>query len=169
MTLVLGLGGKPHSGKTMAADALTKAHFNAKVYSISDLICEELGVTRSHVKDARILQDHGQSRREEDPLYWVCRIEKRIVDESPEVAIIPNIRAFTEVDMVRRLCGRLIRYTRLNPDGTCYAANDRDMNHPLETALDNFNWDHYITVKQGESPLLEAWTLALVAYLRLEM
>lgn len=163
--LVLGFGGKPGSGKTTAADAIKASFPGVGVYSVSDLICAELGVKREDVKDARILQDHGTRQREKDRNYWIKKVLDSIRQDDPRIAVIPNIRMHTEVLGVRILHGRLIRYTCLNANGTEYNANDRDMKHVLETELDDFNWDHYITAKCGESRLVELQTFSLVGYL----
>lgn len=130
------------------------------------MICEELGVVRSQVTEPRILQDHGSKRRQEDEFYWVKRLVAAMERDQPTIAVIPNIRMLTEVAAVRKLGGALIRYTRLDVDGSLWLANDRDMNHVLETALDDFNWDFYITAKHGEQALLQLQTLALVTYLK---
>jgi len=162
--IVLGLGGKPHSGKTLAAEAIAQNFVGVKVYSFSALICEEMGVKREET-DARFVQDWGTMRRKESEFYWCDRLFPRMIEECPAFAVIPNVRMFPEIAWIRKLGGHLIRYTRLDLDGTPWITNDRDMNHELETALDDFNWDHYITVKHGEKRLLELQTLALVSFI----
>lgn len=164
--LVLGLGGKPHSGKTLSAETILARHPGTKLYSISDMICEELGVVRSEVKDPRILQNHGTLRRSQDELYWINRVIEAIDRDRAPLAVITNVRMLTEVAGVRKFGGYLIRYTRLDVDGGPWITNDRDMAHVLETALDDFNWDFYITVKHGQQSLLQLQTLTLVGYLQ---
>jgi hypothetical protein len=163
--LVLGLGGKPGSGKTTAAEAIQRRFAGTVIYSVSDLICAELGVKREDVKDARILQDHGTRQREKDELYWIKQILDRITVERPRIAVIPNVRMLTEVAGVRYLRGHLIRCTCLDVDGSEYSKNDRDMAHVLETELDDFNWDFYIAARCGQSRLLEMQSVTLVEYL----
>jgi AAA domain len=163
--LILGFGGKPGSGKTTAADAIKASFAGVVVYSISDLICAELGVKREEVKDARVLQDHGTRQRAKDKLHYTRQIVQQIAKDSPRIAVISNVRMVTEVVGVRALQGHLIRCTCFNIDGSEYSKNDRDMKHALETELDGFNWDHYITAKRGESRLVRMQTVTLVRYL----
>lgn len=162
--ILLGLGGKPHSGKSVAAEVLRGS--GARIYSISDMICEELGVKRERVSNPRILQDHGHRQREKNPNYWTDKIIAAISTESPDLAVIPNIRMPNEAALVHLVGGHLVRYVRLNGDGSQYVASDRDMNHPLETTLDHFNWDFYITAKGGQRSLIEVQTVALLRYLK---
>jgi hypothetical protein len=163
--LVLGLGGKPHSGKTVAAETIVKRYPDSKIYSISELICEELGLRREEVRDASILQDHGALRRKENPNYWSEKILRAVRRDSPRIAVIPNVRTMQEIETFRSVGARFIRYTRLNHDGSPYIANDRNMTHPLETELDSFNWDFYITTKTAQEILAQAQTLALVEWI----
>ena len=50
---------------------------------------------------------------------------------------------------------------RLNPNGSLYIAQDRDMNSPLETELDHYNWDYRLIAKGGETSLLKQQAITL--------
>lgn len=164
--LVLGLGGKPGSGKTTAAEAIRAClPEETRIYSVSEIICEEMGVKREDVKDARVLQDYATKKRKIDAMHYCKKIVQALTRDAPQIAVIPNIRTMEEIAVVRFFGGSLIRYTCLDVDGSVLVTNDRDMNHPLETALDDFNWDFYITARCGESRLVGIQTMGLVHFL----
>jgi hypothetical protein len=165
--IFLALSGKPHAGKDTFANAiLNRWPDETRTYSVSEMICEELGVVRSEVKDARILQACGSKRRREDPFYWIRKVVAAVERERPAIAIFTNLRLINEVTVVRAYGAVTVRLTRLNENGSLYIAGDRDMNDPLETELDNFQFDYFITAKSGQTSWIAAQAIALVKTLR---
>lgn len=146
--IFLGFSGKPRGGKDTAAAAILCEFPQAKIYSISDLICAELGLARNEVKDVSILQAHSHKRCAKDPLYWARQIAGAIERDAPPIAIVTNVRRWDEANFYREKGCALVRVTALNPNGSLYISRDRDPNDPLETELDGYNFDYYLTAKR---------------------
>jgi len=146
--IFLGFSGKPRHGKDTAAAAILREFPQAKIYSISDLICAELGLARNEVRDVSILQAHSHKRCAKDPLYWARQIAEAIERDAPHIAIITNVRRWDEAQFYRGMGCVLVRVTSLNPNGSPYVPRDRDMNDPLETELDGYNFDYHLTAKR---------------------
>ena len=163
----LALSGKAHHGKDTVANAIFHAFpGQVKVYSISELICDELGLRRSDVKDVRALQAHSHARCAKDPLYWARQIQTRAAAGSERISILTNVRREDEAHFYIANGWRLCRVIALNPDGSLYMASDRNQNDPLETQLDRFNFEFRIIArKPGYLRLLEAQAVALAMYL----
>lgn len=161
--IFLGLSGKPRHGKDTAASAILKAFPGTKIYSISDLICAELGVKRDEVKDVGILQAHSHKRTNGDPLYWARQIHFATERDYSPVSILTNVRRFDEAEFYRDKGWRLCRVIALNPNGSLYISRDRDPNDELETQLDGYNFEFRIVArKPGQKHWLETQAVNLV-------
>lgn len=173
MRLLLGFGNKARHGKDSAACAIV-TYFDsgfplrpqARVFKFAgalyDVCRKEYGMTE---KDSTLLQRIGAQRRERDPRYWIDRAFFDIGDYKG-IALITDVRYKNEADEIKKRGGFLINVTRLNEDGTPFAAQDRDPNHLSETDLDDYNWDAYIRTKSGQEALSaeQAITTALYFY-----
>lgn len=168
--IFLGLSGKPQHGKDTVAEAIRYVFSRrVKTYSISDLICAELGVSRKDVKDARILQAHSHMRCANDPLYWARQIQDAVNAGTEQISLLTNVRREDEAHYYLSRGWRLCRVIALNPDGSLYISGDRDANDPLETQLDRFNFEFRIIArKPGYLHWLQAQAIALVECLLAE-
>ena len=161
--IFLGFSGKPRHGKDTAAAAILREFPQAKIYSISDLICAELGLARGEVKDVSILQAHSHKRCARDPLYWARQIAEAIERDAPHIAIITNVRRWDEANFYRERGCALARVNGLNQNGSLYISRDRDPNDPLETELDGYNFDYYLIAKKpGQKRWLERQAVNLI-------
>jgi hypothetical protein len=161
--LKLGFSGKPRSGKDTAAAAIKNSWPDfVKVYSISDLICAELGLVRDEVTDVSILQNHSNFRCAKDSMYWTKQILSAIQRDKPKIAILSNVRRFEEAEKLRLAGFVLVRFTRLNHNGSFFVANDRDMNDALETELDLYNFDFHVISKTGQVEWIQHQAVSLV-------
>lgn len=165
MPILLGFGGKPRSGKDTAALAIVEEFPDTRVYSISELICRELGVKREEVKDVSLLQREGARMAAGNPRFFVEKILGEIERDAPPIAIVPNVRRWEEAEFLRKKDFALVRFVRLNKNGSPFIARDRDPNDPLETDLDFFNWEYRITAKTGQVEWLKSQAVNFVVSL----
>ncbi len=165
--IFLGFSGRSRHGKDSAASAIFEAFPGTKIYSISELICAELGVKRAEVQDVRILQRHSHLRCENDPLYWARQIALAVERDEAPVSVLSNVRRWDEAEFYRSQGWRLCRVTALNPDGSLYiGTNALDHNDPLETQLDRYNFEFHITArKPGQLAWLRGQAVLLANYL----
>jgi len=166
----IGFGGKPRHGKTTAAEAIRRAYGaeSVEIISISELICAELGVKREEVADVRDLQRHSHARCAADGLYWARQAQIRSNQCEKEIVVLANVRRVDEAEYFLGHGWALARVMALNADGSLYVPMDaaRDLNDPLETALDRWNWPYrMVAQKPGQKEWLEAQAEALVDYL----
>ena len=149
-TLVIGVGHKARQGKDVAAQWLVEQH-GATRFAFSDALynyCRiEHGMT---TKDAPLLQRVGVAMRERDPLIWVKAVYYQILDRKPKIAVITDVRFPNEFEFIQQVGGFTCKVSRYNEDGSPYIADDRDPNHPSETALDGWEWDHTIRATSGD-------------------
>jgi hypothetical protein len=99
----------------------------------------------------RILQWYGTDvARKANPNVWVEALSSRVAADLPEIAVITDVRFQNEAAYVKENGGYLIEVIRRLPDGSQYLDQDRDPNHPSETALDKYDgWNYIITEKDG--------------------
>lgn len=171
----IGLGGKPRHGKDSAARAMlaeaVRLGARAEALSISELICAELGLRREDVRDLGVLQEHSHRRCAKDPFYWTRQIARAAQASRSEIVLLTNVRRRDEAEYLRVRGWRLARVIALNEDGSLYTPwpADRDLNDPLETQLDHYNWEfRLIARKPGQLGWLEAQAAALVRHLLAE-
>ena len=167
--VLLAFGGKPRHGKSSAAEAITE-RFKARVLSISELIAAELGLKREEIKDLSVLQKHSHARCKRDCFYWARQIHRQamLANGETQIVICPNLRRLDEAEYLAARGWHLARVIALNEDGSLYTpTNDgRDLNDPLETQLDNYNWDYrLISRKPGGLLWLRQQAIALAEYL----
>lgn len=93
----------------------------------------------------QVLIDIGKLRREQDHNYWLNRICIQAANDNPDVALCPNIRLPQEAEAIRRSGGFIVRYNRLNANGSPFISPDRDPNDITETAMNFWPADFYIT------------------------
>ena len=180
--LIVGFGNRARQGKDVAGTAIVDFYQReaarvkkcygprvkspvAKLYKFADALyqeCREIhGMT---VKDAPLLQRVGMVRRAEDKDYWVKQVEASIRKDSPDIAVITDVRFHNEAGYIKANGGIVVNVSRLNLDGTPYIADDRPSDHPSETALDDYNFDYYIKAHTGESALVEQLAIAIVQF-----
>ena len=69
----------------------------------------------------------------------------------PDVAVCPNLRRPEEAQITRDRGGIVWRVNRLNADGSQFISTTRDPNHELETGLDRWCADRYLTNTTGQA------------------
>ena len=121
-------------------------------------------------KHPKLLQWWGtELRRSQNPNYWVDKTMRSIRAEliNPKaIAIITDVRFPNEADAIKSNGGYTINVQRLLSDGTQYLDPNRPVDHPSETALDNYNWDFYIKIVEPHVVLLEEQAITLCEYLK---
>ena len=114
----------------------------------------------------QVLIDVGKEKRAEDPDYWLKPMFTAIGADQPDVAIIPNLRYWNEVDAVKRANGYVVRVTRMTGTGADFISPDRNPNDVSETSLYHcWETDFYITVKDGHAELVRKQAVAIYQYL----
>ena len=179
--LLLGLTGRARSGKSSAAKGLVRAAeakgLAAKIFELSDYVLADLktnglipkSATREDLKDnVGLLVQRGMSRRAEDEDYWVDLLRSDLLTQKPNVAIIPNVRFLNEADFIDSLGGSLVRVKAIVRDGIEFISPDRNPNHESETSTYQIDADYFLTVKKGQTKLLEAQAGTLLNYLLTE-
>lgn len=114
----------------------------------------------------RILQWYGTDiARKENPNHWVDAVAERIKSEDPEIAIITDVRFPNEAEYVKENGGYTVEVRRLVKDEDKlyqYIDPSRDPKHPSETALDDYNYDFIISVRDGDLDSLKAKALGVL-------
>ncbi len=154
---VLGLGhkarhGKDYLGKTIVQHCAARGLY-AKTYGFADALRAYWRVAFGmREKDAPLLQIVGTDIfRKRNPDIWVRVLEDTIREQESDVAIVTDMRFPNEMRMIMdAFGGKTIKVTRLNTDGTPYVAQDRDPNHPSETALDGVAFDRTVVAAGGD-------------------
>ena len=177
--IIIGIGNRARNGKDTAGEAI-KAYYDnqtsllkhhglsgdlkVSIIKFADALYKECRENYGMVeKDPILLQNVGMFRREEDSDYWIKRAFESIPNGT-NVAILTDVRFLNEANKIKSMGGYLINVIRLNEDGSQYIATDRPNDHPSETELDNYNYDHYIVSK---SPVLTAeLAITIAEYIR---
>lgn len=173
MTLIIGIGNKARQGKDYVANYMCNAMPSmVRTYNFArelKLYCKEnhnelepkwqlAHQTKQHPgwKDdpiygcTPILQWVGVEKRKEDPDYWVKKVAAKIAEDNPEIAIIADVRFENEAAYVKNSGGYTVNVRRRNADGIQMLDPGRDPKHISEIELDDYNWDFYISVKDGD-------------------
>lgn len=184
--LIIGLGNKARQGKNYVANYMQEALSVIKQYSFAEelkLYCKEhhnelepkwqlahQTKQKPGWKDdpiygcTPILQWYGtEVARKENPNVWVDAVAARIEKDQPEAAIITDVRFPNEAEFVAQNGGYLVQVIRIKDDGTQYLDPGRDPNHPSEIALDDYNFDYYIRVKDGDLNALKSKSLGVLS------
>ncbi|MCK5013814.1 MAG: hypothetical protein KAS66_08330 [Candidatus Omnitrophica bacterium] len=132
--IVIGIGGKAHSGKDTAADFLVEKYGFVKVAfadALKEMIHKEYHIPKDQlwcdVKTPyvrKLLQDTGERARQQNPGHWVDLLWEKITKGNYGRVVIPDVRhvqerKFVEYDMrgvsieIIRTEGRPIEH---NPD-----------------------------------------------------
>jgi hypothetical protein len=184
--ILIGLGAKARQGKNYVANYMKEAVPDIQFYSFAD---ELKTYCRDHHKEllpqwqlahqtkslpkqkddpiygyGPILQWYGtEIIRKQDPDHWVDIVANKLDANSPELAIITDVRFPNEAEFIKANDGYLVEVIRVNEDGTRYLDPNRDPNHPSETALDEYNkWDFIIRCKSGDLDALKYKSLAVL-------
>lgn len=123
----------------------------------SDALSDPSLTAKSRTQSVReALQYWGTNvRRGADPDYWVKKVRQRVYElldaDNKNVIIISDARFPNELDMVKSLCGKIIRLN-VSPvtqvrrlykrDGL--QADQKKLSHPSETACDDYNGFDYV-------------------------
>lgn len=180
--LTIGFVGRAKSGKTTATDAIqqrvTNLGLRSQIFDIGQEIqkyctMEKLipDKPRQELTTAEldILVQTGFQKRQEDPNFWVSKINYTIIRDVPDIALVPNVRYPNEIDLIRNLKGVLVFVKSLNPNGSEFISRDRDPNHPSESQLDERDADFFLTAKRSQPGLVEAQAVTLFEYLMKRM
>jgi hypothetical protein len=172
--LLIGFGHRARQGKNTAALAVLEScplETEVRMYAFADALkmevrtaCARAGgqwnlieswkaegalpdwVVYEDPKPRTLLQWWGTDfRRKQDPLYWVKRLDKKLKDHAPEVALISDVRFRNEVDYIKSRGGFVVE---------CIRTGEPDVHveeHSSEAELDAFKgWDFYITADSAE-------------------
>jgi hypothetical protein len=94
--------------------------------------------------------------RKKDPNYWIDCLDKRIAADSPEIALVTDVRFPNEASWIHSKNGALVKVVRIKSDGTPFISPDRDPSHLSEVALDDYkDWDFIILGADGEVEALK--------------
>jgi len=128
--LLIGLAGAKRVGKDVVASMLCEKHGFTQYAFASPLktLCQDLfGLTdqqvhgslkevrdrRYHMTPRQILQQVGTDCiRTISPTHWLDAFEKQLVAESRSKVVVSDVRFQNEVDLIRRLGGRVFLITR---------------------------------------------------------
>ena len=148
--LVLGLGHKARHGKDTCAQAmLESAPADVLRIGFADALYDYCRVKYAMgPKDASLLQKVGVSERAIDPYVWIKAVYYKILDKTPKVVVIPDVRFLNEAQFVKDMGGYTIKVERRTADDRMYQADDRDPGHVSETQLDDYSWDLTITNRE---------------------
>ena len=115
-------------------------------------------------KHSKLLQWWGTEFRRDQcgANYWVRQVHSQLIDG---INLITDVRFPNEAEFVKDMGGYTVNVTRLNKDGKLYADPSRPADHPSETALDFYNWDFRIVVKDGDQALKSEYAVTLIEYL----
>ena len=140
--MIIGLGHKARRGKGAVAARLCDAHGFSQVDFATALYEECRQLHGMADKDARLLQDWGQFRRDHyGSDYWVQKLAEHI-ERFPSDYVITDVRYPNEAEWVLAQGGRLWRVERT--DGPLEDIG-RQLKHESEVALDDFTgWERTI-------------------------
>lgn len=123
----------------MLIDILTTSGLKARKYPFAQDLYAYCRVEHGMgAKDAPLLQRVGVAIRERDPLTWVRSAFYRIIDDAPDVAIIPDTRFLNEANAILTNDGLLIKVVRTVDGGRAYVDPSRPADHVSEVELDHF-------------------------------
>ena len=171
--ILIGFGHRARQGKNTAAQAVLEAQpldCDVRMYAFADALKKEVRVASARYKGQwnlietwkeaglipewvhyeepkprTLLQWWGtEYRRKQDPLYWVKRLDKKLLEHNPDVALITDIRFLNEVEFIRQRGGVVIECVRVG------APDFEVEEHQSERELDGFKWDYTITAETAE-------------------
>lgn len=92
----------------------------------------------------------GDYRRGQNPFYWVDKVDRKILDENPTVALISDMRYRNEALMVKHYNGFTVRMERQNNPGL----QGSHASHVSETELDKWVYDFQIVSEKDDLGVL---------------
>lgn len=111
----------------------------------------------------RILQWYGTDvARKANPNRWVEAVAERIKTDGPEIGIITDVRFPNEAAYIKENSGYTVDVVRRLADGTQFLDPNRDPNHASETALDDYNFDFIISVRDGDLASLKSKAIGVL-------
>lgn len=150
-SLLIGLSGKPRSGKDTVATMLEQAFPGIHRTNFSHAIADEYdamhGTNTRHDEEEKVKHRHGfgslaNKRREEDPHYWVHRTL-----DKPKPLIVAGVRGVGEAEAIRQQGGILIK-VEISPEKLQERMGHHyhdPAHHVAEHHLDGFtDWDYVI-------------------------
>ena len=178
--LLIGFGHRARQGKSYSAriisEAAAEVGLDARIYSVGDEVqrwCQQRsiiphGKTRETLSphELSLLGQYGFALRQDNEDVWIDKVFARIDADTPDVALIPNVRYPNEARRVHDRGGWNVNVERFNVDGSRFVAPDRDPNAPSETSLDCWNWDYRLSAGSGQLAWLTAQARALFSVLQ---
>lgn len=151
-TLLVGLGHKARHGKdTVAMNIHCDMPRHTRLYSMASALKGFARVLGMRAKDGPLLQVLGTDvLRRLDPNIWIDILHAQIEEEAPRVAIIPDIRFPNEAEWIKAHGGFVVKIARWTKHGGPWVAPDRPADHPSETALDDYPFDDFYNVVDGD-------------------
>lgn len=140
---LIGLSGKPRSGKDVVADYLIERYASVAKINFSEPIIEEVNqmitphkITESNKSDSdyrALLQAWGTARREEREDYWVDLLRDRIrsLSEKNRLVVVCGVRALSDLALIEELGGE---HWHVERPGNQYKAE-----HSIESQLDQLD------------------------------
>lgn len=93
-----------------------------------------------------LMQHYGtEYRRAQDPLCWIRKVKEKIEKDSPQIALISDLRFKNEFYFVKSHQGWTVRVERVG-----FVDPNRDPEHPSEIDLDDILFDYEITCESGD-------------------
>lgn len=126
---------------------------------MTDPLCQT-----KHGKQSRLLQFVGVQRREKDPYYWVKKLDARLKEDKPAVALISDMRFLNEYYYVKSHGGITVKVNRMG-----FVDLSRDPNHISETELEGKEFDYVLTVPDGDVAELRRDALQVAALIEKEV
>lgn len=150
---VIGLSGKMGSGKDEVFNAATQvlAGDRIKRYAFGDEVKAEvasvLNLSTRYVEQRKqlfrpMLQWWGTEYRRTlfSPTYWIDKMRDQLTDPSKSGwAFVTDVRFANEAELIQEIGGFMVRVER---PGYCMCEQTKD--HPSETDLDFYDFDHVI-------------------------
>lgn len=126
----------------------------------------EVSTLAPYGKHPKLLQFWGTEFRRNNfgQDYWINKMFESI-PANTDVALVTDVRFPNEADAIKQQGGYNINVTRLNDDGTQFYDTQRPRDHISEIGLDNYNWDHYIKVR-NDVVLLQELAITHAEYLK---
>lgn len=111
------------------------------------MVAEDGGV-QQYWSTRMLMIAEGQFKRSVNPYYWSDIVHRQIMDESPEIAVITDVRfPVGEARIIKQLGGKIVHVKRsLENRGI-----EKEFDDPSETAMDS--WSDYDAVWDNDGTL----------------
>lgn len=155
----------PNATNTGAIDIYLERHIQIPEWVQPDPN-PEVSTLAPYGKHPKLLQFWGTEYRRNNfgQDYWINKMFESI-PANTDIALVTDVRFPNEADAIKQHGGYNINVTRLNDDGTQFYDTQRPQDHISEIALDNYNWDHYIKVR-NDAVLLQELAITHAEYLK---